>query len=262
MATINFRCESCGKEYRISIEEVHPHPLMPVAVGGGDWTRMRPMADSVKPWKAEEATPPIPQFTEARRTSPARAASVESDVSVPLLQSLITSVIISAGSVPLVAALHWPWYITPMVGGGTLGLSWLLLLADHRSLLRVVETVINRDIDGDGQIGNQKKEWRVKGEIYRQDDDESEGWDLFNLPCPSPEYLRAFVSEVLKGTVTFSERGASDYGYSREMWLELRDEFVDRGWVRWKHPTNEKLGVEVTAKGRAILGAIAGAPLP
>lgn len=105
------------------------------------------------PWAAQSEPPPDVQFSEATRTAPSRPALVESDVTVPFMQSLISglaALIIASGAC---LAWGWDWSVPPIAAGGVFCAAWFALLVDHRKLLRTVEVVIGRDLDGDGYKG-------------------------------------------------------------------------------------------------------------
>lgn len=189
---------------------------------------------------------PAPQFSEAERRAPARAASVESDVLVPATQALITGAVSLIPGIALTIWLEMPWYSPFLIAGGVIALFWLYLLDAHRKLLWSVETIINRDIDGDGAKGNPKParvEVAVKAHRHTELDD---------LPGPV-DALREFAQDVYSGRVTFSERGARKSGYGATAFKELRTTFINRGWATWNVPGEARQGVKLTAKGRAVM---------
>jgi hypothetical protein len=258
-----FQCPHCGAKWElVPVAEQQPEQRrapQTIQRGQETTTRYTTLADSTRSKFGEVAS--APTFTEARRTSPARAASVESDVSVPLLQSAVTGLVVMLGSVPFVVAAHGTWYVPFLAGGATFAVSWLFLLRDHRSLLKVVEVIINKDIDNDGKVGP-KQAWRVQGEIRHEHGDRPASLSLFDLPCPSPEDLKRFAQSISAGRSSFAERDAAEYHYSDTMWEAIRDDFVNRGWAFWKHPTARQQGVGLTAAGRAVVRMIADTPLP
>jgi hypothetical protein len=85
---------------------------------------------------------------EATRSAPARPATVESDVIVPLFQSFATGAAVAIPTVGLTIWLHWDWYVPLVAGGVTVTIAWLQLLGAHRRLLWIVETVSNL-VEGD-----------------------------------------------------------------------------------------------------------------
>jgi len=92
-------------------------------------------------------------FTEAVRQSPARPATVESDFLVIALQAIGCGVAACLLSIGASFAFDWPWWVPVVTLGGTMSLAWFVLLTDQRKLLRVVERIVGRDIDGDGAVG-------------------------------------------------------------------------------------------------------------
>lgn len=80
---------------------------------------------------------------EATRTAPARPASIESDVAVPLLQSLATGAAVLLPAIGATVYFEWPWFSPLVAGGATFTIAWLALLGAHRKLLWIVESVSN-----------------------------------------------------------------------------------------------------------------------
>jgi hypothetical protein len=74
--------------------------------------------------------------------------------------------------------------------------------------------------------------------------------------------LRAFARGILAGRASFSEIGAARHHYGPLMWEAIRDDFINRGWAEWKHPTARQQGVGLTEEGQAVIRTIADAPLP
>jgi len=252
----SFKCPNCGAELTVSIRHTNP---------AGEWTPFSTMATSAnRPgWMRDTAAPPpVPQFTEATRTSPARAASVESDVLVPFLQAAICGGVSMIVLTPVVAAARWPFYFVLAGGMAVLGLTWTLFLNDHRSLLRVVEHVVNKDLDGDGYKGPPPPTPTVRVE-YRERDDQHDRTVFSDLPTPRRGYagLVYFAKDVTKGS-SFSERVAIDHGYTRDGWQDLRDEFIAQGWATWNHPDEPRQGVTLLRAGNMVLRQVASGSIP
>jgi hypothetical protein len=102
--------------------------------------------------KRYEASRPAPTRTVRR---PSRPATLESDVIVPLLQSVICAtltaliVLIIAATLQLRKPLLWA------TGGGvgTAAVIWIILLRAHQDLLWTVERTVGVDLDRDGVTG-------------------------------------------------------------------------------------------------------------
>jgi hypothetical protein len=62
-------------------------------------------------------------------------------VVVPFAQAVITGLVGGLAVIPVVMITGWPWLVSPCVFCFTFAIAWMWLLADHRSLLRVVESV-------------------------------------------------------------------------------------------------------------------------
>lgn len=125
------RCPHCNHQIRISIHKT-PH--------SDQWQTTHPRSfESTPPW--ETAPPTFNGPIEATKSAPARPASVESDVIVPLLQSLATGAAIALPTAALSLWLQWPWWSFLATGATTFTIAWLTLLGAHRRLLWIVETV-------------------------------------------------------------------------------------------------------------------------
>lgn len=107
----------------------------------GQWhvSRSHQFEQTTQPWQAPDGD--YGGNVEMSRTQPARPASLESDVIVPLLQSLATGFVIGASSAPVAYFLQWHWTTPLIIGGATVTITWLSLLGAHRKLLWLIETV-------------------------------------------------------------------------------------------------------------------------
>jgi hypothetical protein len=165
-----------------------------------------------------------------------------------------------------VLGFEWEWYLPLTVGGVAMAGAWLVLLNGHRRMLWMVETIVGQDLDDDGVYGQPPQPVlpaparTVPVEVRRGDMGRTIQRD--ELPEPTAGALAMFMRECALGGTSFSERGATVYGYSREMWLALRERFLVQQWVVWRVPGSERQGVVFTAAGRAVMRGLAGTPLP
>lgn len=142
-----FRCPSCGRvlvvqsgELAGGFEELRGYPA--------EWGNYR-----------EVSTPVAPAaFSELRRETPVRPPTIEADVLVPAAQAGLSGLAATIGATLGAVVWSWPWYIPVAVGGGAMCLTWAGLLLANRGLLRTVERVVHRDLDGDGQVGEPRSE--------------------------------------------------------------------------------------------------------
>lgn len=223
----------------------------------GGWRSLTPLADAAGPgWLRDVARSPT--FTEAHRTSPARPASTESDVVVPLLQSLITGVIVGLPAGTFVALVcQWPWWSAPAIAVGVIiPAVWLHRLGAHTRALWTVERVIGRDLDGDRQVGPLPV--HLEATITDRRRGHSTVWRT-QFPGEA-RFLRRFAAAVDAGTCTFSERDAVVCGYTQ--FEALRDQFLLNGWADWRNQAEHRQGVELTEAGEQLLAQMAATPLP
>jgi len=195
----------------------------------------------------------LPMVHSTTTTRPVRAANVESDVIVPILQALITALV--AGLITAIVALfvNWSW-LSPLIAfGAVLSLIWLLFLIQHRLSLSTRETVSMQE-----EPKPQSRTWDIQGEFYNP-----ETGQMYRPTFPGrPRYLRGFAQNVLISDVSFSVRGARKSGLSDTEFEELRMLFFSNEWAEWRSPGQPRLGVELTPEGRQILDGIARSPLP
>jgi len=135
-----FNCPTCGQRLRV------------IGLGGGQhlgggWQGLAEF-DFAPPGAGA-----LPAGAEFVRETPLAQPTIEGSVLVPALQSLLCGLAAGVLTAFPTAAWHWPWWSPLAAGGGVFALSWTVILADSRKLLRKVETWIGADLDGDGEIG-------------------------------------------------------------------------------------------------------------
>ena len=183
------------------------------------------------------------------------------DVTTALYDAAVSCGLVTVG----VGAVCWlaeaPLIAAPALGSGfVVGcLRYFGGLSLAKSLLEMVESVIDRDIDGDGHVGAPP----ATAHTVRVEVKEAEGkrYQFAHLGV-EPATLHALAVAVLRGGDSFSERTATRAGLTQDEFRNLRDEFVSRGWAAWNHPTRKQQGVSITRGGQFILRAIRDTPLP
>ena len=220
MSTV-FSCPSCGVALRVS------------AMGsgsGGSWDRGRSYALGAVPAGSEFS----------RETPVANMGTIESGFKLPILQSLLM-----AGVALLLASLgafRWGWHWTSPVIAAVVTFciaAWLLLI-DSRRLLRTVETVIGKDLDGDGRVGNFTVE-------ITENLPEARRVQYAHFPARQ-EQVERFATAALNGWLTVN----SPHKLSRRKFTQLRDVSLDRGLLAWRCAEARQQGVELTAVGRHV----------
>lgn len=153
--------------------------------------------------------------------TPARQPAVAADVAVPALQAAITGMLFGAGVVA-VARPEGAERALLVFGGVWLTVSlltWLILLADTRALLRVIERLAGEDLDGDGQVGQPAE--RVIGLHARP--------PATGAADGQNTRLADFVRWVaIHGTAT----AAWEAQFGRDEGNAMRDQLIANGWAR------------------------------
>jgi hypothetical protein len=215
---------------------------------GRDWQSLTPRADATGPgWLHDVAR--APTFTEAHRTSPARPASTESDVVVPLLQSLITGVIVGLPVGTFVAlAFQWPWWSAPAIAiGAVIPAVWLHRLGAHSRALWTVEKIFNRDVDGDsftGEPPRQSFEMEVKtGRTIQR----------FDMPGRLEQFY-TLARGILRGK-PFSEHEWTPQRrlYSVPTFRQIRSRLLELRYIEWVNPMLHFQGLRVTDRGHDFM---------
>lgn len=275
------RCPHCGGKIELNISAASKPAGYHPQVSSGQKLRLEPVerlrgvtlqSSHRSVFRSDAISPPmpggLPAGFSAERQSPAFLPTKESNVIVPLLESLITGTFVgicTVAIVPLVEFRFGPYFIygdfwsgLKWGGGLFLGASfiqWLRLTGNYRNLLWRLETVSGADINNDGEIGPPPAhQVQVKVE-------QGKSWQFEDLPGDA-HALWSFADDVSGERVSFSEAGARKSGYGAENYGRLRDQFIKRGWAGWRDPVNRQQGVELFRNGRSVLKAIASDPPP
>jgi hypothetical protein len=224
------------------------------AVSPGRFKKMQTFEMSRR-WEPSHSVPALPaqseprvDFAEAVRQSPARPATVESDFLVVALQAIGCGVAACLLSVGLTFGLDWPWWVPVVTLGGTMSLAWFVLLTDQRRLLRVVEKIVGRDIDGDGAVGVPERP-AISIEVT---DPENRQIAYDVLPA-NEEMLRDVALAVFSKDCPFSRRElARTTNLSEDEIIGLQTSMRQHGYARYKGG-KPNAGTELTKKGEALL---------
>lgn len=199
-----------------------------------------------------ERGPAVP-FKQAVRQVPTREPTIQGDVTVPFFQSCITSVVFSLTVGVISVAAGGPWWAGVIALGVVFIATWLWLLFDSRQLLRSVETIIGRDIDGDGVVGLltapavPTTPTTVRVETV---DREARQMRYVDLPV-GDDVLEAVAVAVLDGQRPFSRRGLSGI-VSEGDFNRLSGAMLEGGLARYRDGKPQS-GIELTGSGRAVL---------
>jgi len=203
-----------------------------------------------------------PALSQQREYAPQRWPSVASDVSVPLLQSMVTGLLVAIFITGLVwgtlgNALADTLNISTARGAAStfatvfsLGVifAWFWRLGVVTETLWAVEEAIGHDITGDNIVGRPQPKPTVRLEItqgHRQDLIDIEG--LEDL-----QRLRQFA--IMGLTDRFRERKMTKaFGWSQTRWQEVRANMVNNGWIEWNGEEGSTQSVSLLPYGETIL---------
>lgn len=241
------RCPHCQKELQIHIGK--PHPQL-----GPGWDYARPQTFESSPFNtvgAADLSGPV----EATRTQPARPASVESDVFVPLLQSLATGIAVAIPTIGLTLWLRWEWWMPIAAGGVTVTIAWLQLLGAHRKLLWIVETVSNL-VEGDEP---QPQPQSVTMEVKHEEAGRIGRMQFVDLPMDvTQDQLIIWASSVVEGirTPARSNWAGSGKPFSRDTYDLFTKAMVEAGILA----SIPGKGNQLTVGGRHALNSLVNSP--
>lgn len=200
---------------------------------------------------------------QATRVTPAqRQPTRESDVVVPFQKALITTGVLGVSVIGIAVASSWDGgeVIKFLVVGGPLTMAgaWLYFMRFHQSLLRVVETIVNRDIDGDGVVGEPPMGTPIpRVEVVVSEPNHYGGRISFLGFAVSPDDLERIARFAVSGR-SITESGWSGRGKTfatRGDFNAFRDRLIDRGYAAWKS-TDNRHGWEITERGLRFFEAI------
>jgi len=193
-----------------------------------------------------------------RRDSPqGQVGGRESDVTVPVLQSLAVSLAyaslasVLAGGVAMV--YHLPWY-TPAVAAAlvlTATASWTMTknVNLRQELWWGTEEVIQRDLDNDGIIGKPEPEALLRVEV-------ANGGNTQFLDVPTKKAI-TFARAVVNGQSGMSEGEWKKPFGGIEKFVAFRNQLIERKLARWKNPDAHPQGIELTLAGKKVFERLA-----
>lgn len=165
---------------------------------------------------------------------------------VAILSGLILGV--SAWVLAGLLEIERPWLYGAGVLVITISTTWLLLL---KRSLRMLEAVLDIDIDRDGSIGDPLPPRIVI--MDETDKGRTEGLILHDLPGGEARFAR--LSAGVLNDVPLAERfwTGSAGPYSLSQFRELRDYLLLRGLLSWQSEQDHRQGLDVLPPGRALM---------
>lgn len=176
---------------------------------------------------------------------------------VPLSQAAITGGLFSLF---VLTVLLWQrvqdaWIYSLLLFTLTTAVTWVLLQGHWFSLTRL-ETLTGRDINGDGQIGDEKPQvinHTVKIDLRKTTESGYTQVDKLTLPM-SESQLATLAAGLLAGR-SLSEREWAGAGllFSVPQFREIKTELLRRGVIRPSSPKDLRQGFVLTRAGKALM---------
>ena len=236
-------CPYCGKS--IALSRTPERGMMQ------SWGRSMLLESTVStPWPGDDF-PAQPNFTEWERREPVRAATFESDVRVPFMTALFSGVF--GGLILVMPAIyfHWPWWIPGTVACVVPGVVWAATVTDGRSMLRRVERIVNRDIDGDGAVGPVEHRTVIEGRIW---DGEHVRDLILYFDGVRPDQIDTLFQAALSGgALNEAAWCGNSKPFAKAQFVGVRDRMIGAGLWAWANPDAHAQGVRISAAGRAIM---------
>ena len=223
-----FSCPSCGVGLRVD-------PMGNGSGGSGGWQSGRSFAMGAAPAGAEYS----------REIPKADMSGVEAGVKAPLFQAAITATV--TGLLVILGCVFkgWAWVAVPTAWVIVFALAWWLLLLNTRGLLKSVERIVGKDLDGDGEVG-------FSVELTEPLADRATDKMLFcHFQGVQPVHVVKFAQAAIDDRLT--PDGA---GLSRGKFGKVRTVCLARGLVTWRDPEYHAQGLDVSRGGRSAFRQI------
>jgi hypothetical protein len=204
------------------------------------------------------ADPVLDDWAAIRYETPTRAPTVAGDVLTPGLQAgvsgLLAGLLTGAGILATGAPIASPGWVAVGVGLTVAAGAWAWLLADHRRLLRTVETYTRHDTE---PLTDPHAE-TLRLEVVKDEGDGAAHWLLEDLETDAAT-LKAWARAVLGGR-SLAQSGWTGKGgpFSRSEYDALLAAMIRAGVVRWNNEKAHAQGASLTPMGRATLRRLVG----
>ena len=208
----------------------------------------------------------VPGATEEvyRRTQPVRATTVESEVKVPFFRALVGGTLFTmAGAVVVLAVSPEHWWLPLAVWPVSVYVGWLAACQKFDRLLTVIEDVFDKDIDGDGVVGEPgppPPQYHVLELVENNERGEPKQIQRRTLP-PNVDYelFERFATGVTEGKTLGRKVWAEgpDAIMSQDQHEKLIGFCDEQRWTQLRDRSNTKAGRTTTAAGRAAFRAVA-----
>ena len=182
-------------------------------------------------------------------TEPVRDPALSSDFVLPLLQSVVTGVLVGA-LVALSGVGGGGWRVFWLAFLAVALLAWFWTLSVAREALWRLESVLQKDIDGDGAVGVPERP------VVRVEVEAGSHLALIDFHgLTDMAQLQTFARLALEGDLNErAVKGALEL--ARPEWQALRDDLLSRGLLAWNVANSRKHGVALTRRGADVLNGV------
>jgi len=192
--------------------------------------------------------PRVP-FREAKKRTPDRTINaLVLPFGMALAAGMTTFVGVGLIAIGCKLPVKWPLILAGVVIllVMVIGFIWLF----KKELIMTVETISNRDLDGDGVIGEPEPQ-TISIEVVNPD---NRSLKYLHLPIPE-EALRKLCVGLVVHQRPFSEAEWTGRGqpFSRAEFREIRAKLLAAGVIAWKDSRHKQQGIEFTAWGRRVM---------
>lgn len=185
-----------------------------------------------------------------REVSEARSPALISDLVLPLLQSAVTGGLVG-GLVVLSGVGGGGWRVFWLAFLVVALLAWIWTVKAAREALWRLESVLQKDFDGDGVAGVPERLPVVRVEV--EAGKTLQFLDFHGLTDVAQ--LRTFARLALAGRL--NERDVKAVlSLARSDWQALRDDLLARGLLTWNNSQSKKHGVSLTRRGADVLNSV------
>lgn len=176
----------------------------------------------------------------------ARPISVESDWSVPLLQAGTCAVAALLAASAGALALGWSWKVPLAAAGVGFAIAWLWRLRIVDALLWQIETITQRDVNGDRSIGKPRpasqpivvNPYAARAEAGRI--------QKANIAQAELVDMLSFVTKCANVGTSEKAQGVPPSPSAREAYAKKRDLLIALGIAQWKDTERRRLGWQLT----------------
>lgn len=196
-------------------------------------------------------------FSRMSREEPTQIATVESHFTVPLLWALATGGFAALVVLPLFI-LFAPdaFWVALWIGAVAAGIMWLNRMWGLDIVLWKAETIIGRDVTGDGVVGRPEATV-IHARVEHEDRKPQDLFLEFDLPKETViELARAALadSELKKNKIILPEREWKGR-VSPDKLRTFKHDLVKFGLAEWKDAEQPHLGCKLTKAGKGTLRA-------